>query len=67
MKNYRIYVEKLPRFQVEAESMKRELNDNLGLGLTGFRWINVYDLFGFEESWWRSAATRSSVSARRTA
>ncbi len=49
MKNYRIYVEKLPRFQVEAESMKRELNDNLGLGLTGFRWINVYDLFGFEE------------------
>ena len=49
MKNYRIYVEKLPRFQVEAESMQRELNDNLGLALTGFRWINVYDLFGFDE------------------
>ncbi len=49
MKNYRIYVEKLPQFQVEARSMQRELNDNLGLQLTGFRWINVYDLFGFSE------------------
>ena len=29
MKNYRIFVEKHPRFRVEAESLRRELNANL--------------------------------------
>ncbi len=49
MKNYRIFVEKLPRFQVEAESLRRELNTNLGLDLRTLRLVNVYDLFGFSE------------------
>ena len=49
MKNYRIFVEKLPCFQVEAESLRRELNDNLDLGLRTLRLVNVYDLFGFTE------------------
>lgn len=49
MKNYRIFVEKLPRFQVEAESLRRELNANLNLSLRSLRLVNVYDLFGFTE------------------
>ena len=49
MKNYRIFVEKLPRFCVEADSLRRELNANLGLDLNELRLLNVYDLFGFSE------------------
>ena len=45
MKNYRIFVEKLPRFRVEAESLRRELNANLNLALGEVRLLNVYDLF----------------------
>ena len=45
--NYRIFVEKLPRFRVEAESLRRELNTNLNLSLGDLRLLNVYDLFGF--------------------
>ena len=45
--NYRIYVEKRPAFQVEARSLKNELNENLQLSLQSLRYINVYDLFGF--------------------
>jgi len=49
MKNYRVYVEKYPRFQVEADTLRKELNNNLGLKLTNLRLLNVYDLFGFSE------------------
>ncbi|WP_295992766.1 phosphoribosylformylglycinamidine synthase [uncultured Alistipes sp.] len=49
MKNYRIFVEKLPRFQVEAESLRRELNANLNLSIARLRLLCVYDLFGFSE------------------
>ncbi|MBR4994925.1 MAG: phosphoribosylformylglycinamidine synthase [Alistipes sp.] len=49
MKNYRIFVEKYPRFQVEAETLRKELNNNLGLNLESMRLLNVYDLFGFSE------------------
>ena len=45
--DYRIFVEKKPRFQVEAESLKRELNENLSLSIKTLRYLNVYDLFGF--------------------
>ena len=47
MQNYRIFVEKHPEFQVEAASLKAELNENLQLRLTTLRLLNVYDLFGF--------------------
>ncbi|MDR2906883.1 MAG: phosphoribosylformylglycinamidine synthase [Bacteroidales bacterium] len=47
MKNYRIYVEKHPQYQVEAQSLQSELNSNLGLNLKSLRLLNVYDLFGF--------------------
>lgn len=49
MKNYRIYVEKYPRFRVEADSLRGELNGNLGLDLKELRLLNVYDLFGFSD------------------
>ncbi|MCQ2147062.1 MAG: phosphoribosylformylglycinamidine synthase, partial [Bacteroidales bacterium] len=45
--NYRIFVEKYPEFQVEARSLKSELNENLQLELKSLRLLNVYDLFGF--------------------
>ena len=45
--NYRIFVEKYPEFQVEAASLKAELNENLQLNLQSLRLLNVYDLFGF--------------------
>ena len=49
MKNYRIYVEKYPEFQVEARSLLHELNENLQLSIPSLRFLNVYDLFGFSE------------------
>lgn len=45
--NYRIFVEKKSQFRVEASSLERELNVNLGLNIKGLRLINVYDLLGF--------------------
>ncbi len=47
--NHRIFVEKLPEFQVEAKSLQAELNNNLGLKIKELRFINVYDLFGFAD------------------
>ncbi len=49
MKNYRIFVEKYPEFQVEARSLLSELNENLQLDLGTLRFLNVYDLFGFSD------------------
>ena len=45
----RIYVEKYPRFQVEAGSLKKEFNENLSLSLKELRLLNVYDLEGFSD------------------
>ncbi|MCF0164925.1 MAG: phosphoribosylformylglycinamidine synthase, partial [Bacteroidales bacterium] len=47
MKNYRIFVEKYPDYQVEASTLLKDLNLNLGLKLSSLRLLNVYDLFGF--------------------
>ena len=49
MKNYRLFVEKKPRFRVEAESLKRELNQHLNLQIGELRLFCVYDLFGFTD------------------
>ena len=49
MKNRRIFVEKYSRFQVEAETLRHELNTNLGLNIEHLRFVNVYDLFGFSD------------------
>ncbi|MCH5241146.1 MAG: phosphoribosylformylglycinamidine synthase [Muribaculaceae bacterium] len=45
---YRIFVEKKEPFRVEAESLKEELNSNLGLDIKDLRVLSVYDLFGFD-------------------
>ena len=47
MSNYRIFVEKHPKFRVEADSLKNEFNRNLSLSIAGLRLVKVYDLFGF--------------------
>jgi len=50
MANYRIFVEKRKGFQVEADSLREELNTNLGLHIRSLRLLNVYDLFGFTDA-----------------
>ena len=47
--NYRLFVEKKEGFRVEAESLKNELNENLGLHIGALCYLCVYDLFGFSE------------------
>ena len=47
MKPYRIFVEKKEPYRTQAESLKKELNANLGLEIKQLRHINIYDLFGF--------------------
>lgn len=47
MTPYRIFVEKREPYRVEAESLRDELNSNLGLDIKDLRLVSVYDLFGF--------------------
>ncbi len=49
MSNFRIFVEKREQFRVEAESLRQELNTNLGVEIEALRLVCVYDLFGFSE------------------
>ena len=49
MKQHRIFVEKYSQFQVEAQSLKNEFNENLSLSIRTLRLLNVYDLFGFSD------------------
>ena len=45
----RLFVEKKKGFQVEAESLKNELNSNLHLHINELRLVNVYDVFNIDE------------------
>lgn len=54
----RIFVEKRPGFRTEAESLRRELNSNLGLRIKDLRLICVYDLFGFSKDLLEKSAYR---------
>ena len=47
MTPYRIFVEKREPFRIEAESLRKDLNSNLGLDIKNLRLVSVYDLFGF--------------------
>ena len=49
MADRRIYVEKREEFRTEAESLRRELNANLGLDIRELRLLAVYDLFGIDD------------------
>ncbi|MEG1556358.1 MAG: phosphoribosylformylglycinamidine synthase, partial [Bacteroidales bacterium] len=46
--NSRLFVEKKADFQVEANSLREELNRNLNLKVQYLRLINVYDIFNIE-------------------
>lgn len=51
----RIYVEKKPGFDVEAQQLKGELTEILGLkGIEALRIINRYDVEGIDEELFRS-------------
>ena len=47
--DFRIFVEKKSMFNVEALSLKNDLNFNLGLDIKELRLLNVYDLFNFSK------------------
>ena len=47
MDSKRIFVEKRSGFRVEAESLRKEFNENLSTHISSLRLINIYDLFGF--------------------
>ena len=48
---YRLYVEKKPGFDVEANGLKNELTSLLGIkDLTGLRLLNRYDVEGIDEA-----------------
>ena len=49
MGSRRIFVEKKPAFRVEAESLRKEFNENLSVGLKTLRLVNLYDLSGFSD------------------
>ena len=55
---YRIYVEKKPGFDVEAEGLKNELVSLLGIqSLSGVRLLNRYDVEGIDEALFHQCAT----------
>ena len=49
MESRRIFVEKKPAFRVEAESLRKEFNENLSVQLRSLRLVNLYDLTGFSD------------------
>jgi len=49
MRDTRIFIEKKPGFQVEAESLKATLNQNFNLNVRNLRHLKVYDIFNIEE------------------
>ncbi|MDE5773465.1 MAG: phosphoribosylformylglycinamidine synthase [Muribaculaceae bacterium] len=48
-KDFRIFVEKREPYRIEAESLRQELNNLLGLSIRNLRLVNVYDIFGCDE------------------
>ncbi len=62
---YRIYVEKKPGFDVEANGLKNELTGLLGIrSLTGLRLLNRYDVEGIDEVLFHQCAAPCSASRR---
>ena len=49
MNSRRIFVEKKPAFRVEAESLRKEFNENLSVNIRSLRLVNLYDLSGFSD------------------
>ncbi|MBR4135854.1 MAG: phosphoribosylformylglycinamidine synthase [Bacteroidales bacterium] len=57
MRNARIFVEKKPGFNVEAESLKNTLNHNFNLHIRDLRLVKVYDVFHVEDALLEKAKT----------
>ena len=52
----RIFVEKKPGFDIEAQSLYKELKYNLGIGgMEGVRIVNRYDIEGISETEYNQA------------
>ena len=49
MNSRRIFVEKKPAFRVEADSLRKEFNENLSVDIRSLRLVNLYDLSGFSD------------------
>ncbi|AWZ49029.1 phosphoribosylformylglycinamidine synthase [Clostridiaceae bacterium 14S0207] len=50
LQNYRVFVEKKPNFNVEAQKLLRDFKDNLGIEkITNVRLLNRYDVFEVNE------------------
>lgn len=47
--NHRIFVEKREPYRIEAESLRNELNSNLGLNIQNLRYLCIYDIFGMSD------------------
>ncbi|MEG2001666.1 MAG: phosphoribosylformylglycinamidine synthase [Clostridia bacterium] len=56
MNKFRVYVEKKAEFNVEAEMLKKELNENLSLNIADLRLINTYDVFNIQQELLEKAA-----------
>ena len=49
LKNVRLFIEKKPGFQTEANVLLNQLNENFKLNATSLRILNVYDVFNVKE------------------
>ena len=64
---YRIYVEKKPGFDGEAQSLRNELVSLLGIKeLSGLRLLNRYDVEGIDEALFEQCVPLCSASRRWT-
>jgi len=54
----RLFIEKKKGFQVEADSLLTDLNNNLHLNIKELRLINVYDIFNIRENVLAEAKTK---------
>lgn len=54
----RLFIEKREPYRIEAESLRNELNNNLGLDIKSLRLVCVYDLFGFSPELVRKSTYR---------
>ena len=55
--NARIFVEKKPLYQLEAQVLLNEIKSQLNIPLSSLRYLNVYDVFNIEESLLERAIT----------
>ena len=55
--NTRIFVEKKPLYQLEAQVLLNEIESQLNIPISSLRYLNIYDVFDIEESLLERAIT----------